>query len=159
MSQECSVRRVSSSDGEVILFLHTDRQFPLSDWSFAFDEIREAERNCGKDLARFRIMPITDGGAPNTPMRAQLTEWLGGRAVPIAVLTNSTLARGVVTAISWFNPKIRAFAPNRWRDAAEHVALTASEEKLILGALDEMDKELRRPSEVLAEIRAHHGRS
>ena len=58
------------------------------------------------------VLVWTEGAAPNVSQRRELTDLLAGRAVPIAVLSSSTLVRGVATAISWFNRKVRVFAPH-----------------------------------------------
>ncbi len=36
------------------------------------------------------------------------------------------MVRGAVTAISWFNPQIRAFSPGDWMRAYHHVRVTAA---------------------------------
>ena len=53
----------------------------------------------------------TDGGEPTSTQRRHLNEVLRGRTVPVAVVSGSARVRGTVTALSWFNRKIKAFSP------------------------------------------------
>ena len=48
---------------------------------------------------------------------------LGGKSVPVAVVTPSKMTRGVVTALSWFNDKIKAFQPAEFPQALKHLDL------------------------------------
>jgi len=43
--------------------------------------------------------------------------FIAGRTVPVAVISGSATIRGVVTALSWFNRKIKAFPPSGLGDA------------------------------------------
>ncbi len=54
---------------------------------------------------------LTDGGSPNASQRAQANELLGGQDKPCAVISDSMMVRGVVTAFSWFNKEISVFNP------------------------------------------------
>src|SRR5580698_8857062 len=54
----------------------------------------------------------TDGGGPTSSQRRVLNEILAGRAVPVAVVSGNARIRGTVTALSWFNRRIKAFPPS-----------------------------------------------
>src|SRR5689334_4947114 len=62
---------------------------------------------------RSKILVVTQGGAPSPAQRKELAAVIDkkyGGDVPTAVMTNSQLARGVVTALGWFFPlKLRVF--------------------------------------------------
>ncbi len=58
-----------------------------------------------------RNLAFTDGGAPSGAQRKQVNDFLKGRASPAVVVSASYMVRGVVTALSWFNPQVRAYAP------------------------------------------------
>jgi len=64
-------------------------------------------------------------GAPRADHRAQLLQWYREHAVRGAVLTDSVVARGGVTALSWFGVPIRAFEPNQLDAALGFVQLAA----------------------------------
>ena len=84
----------------------------------------------------------TDGGEPSAPQRKVLNEVLGGRPVPVAVVSSSVRVRGTVTALSWFNRKIRAFPPTALREAIAYLEIPASRIDLIERELEKLRLEL-----------------
>lgn len=60
----------------------------------------------------------------------------------VAVVTASRTARGIVTAISWFNREIKAFAPAKHEDAFVYLELTPSETAKTLECVREMASRL-----------------
>jgi hypothetical protein len=68
-------------------------------------------------------------------MREALNKVLLGRPLRIAAVTDSIVGRGVVTAISWFNPQIRACSPSKPKDVFTHLGLSAEESKRAIEAL------------------------
>src|ERR1700759_3207208 len=62
------------------------------------------------DLDRLRILVCTDGGGASAMQRKGLIDAFSGRDVPTAIVTDVRMLRGVITALSWFNKNIRAFA-------------------------------------------------
>ena len=62
-------------------------------------------------------------GAPRADHRALLLRWYREHAVRGAVLTDSVVARGGVTALSWFGVPIRAFEPDQLDAAFEYVQI------------------------------------
>jgi hypothetical protein len=73
----------------------------------------------------------TEGGGPTSTQRRYLNDLLAGRSVPVAVMSGSAAIRGVVTALSWFNRKIRAFPPTGLRDAIAYLEIPGSRTELI----------------------------
>lgn len=57
-----------------------------------------------------RILVVTYGGGPNATQRAHLNKIIYPKPPAVAVCTDAAMVRGIVTAIGWFNPRIRAFA-------------------------------------------------
>jgi hypothetical protein len=94
-----------------------------------------------------RTMQIiyTDGGEPSAPQRRALNELLGGYPVAVAVVSSSVRVRGTVTALSWFNRKIRAFPPSGLRDAIAYLEIPASRVELIERELLKLRLEVRQP--------------
>lgn len=80
------------------------------DWLAYVRALQEEERK-GIDVAEWRTLTFSDGGGPNAAQRKSISDLLKGRASPIAIVTANSIMRGVITALSWFNPKCRAFAP------------------------------------------------
>jgi hypothetical protein len=80
----------------------------------------------------------TEGGAPTSAQRRQLVELLGGRSVPVAVLSHSARVRLTVTALSWFNRGIRAFPPPSLLDALAYLEIPARRAGVIGGELAQL---------------------
>lgn len=92
----------------------------------------------------------TDGGEPTATQRRQLNEILDGRTVPVAVVSGSTRVRGTVTALSWFNRKIKAFPPSGLRDAIDYLEIPASRADLIEREIRQLRAELDQGSRASA---------
>jgi len=73
----------------------------------------------------------TDGGEPSSVQRRRLNLLLAGRTVPVAVVSGSARVRGTVTALSWFNRKIKAFPPSGLREAIAYLEIPATRTELI----------------------------
>jgi hypothetical protein len=95
------------------------------EWEHMLDVMRKA------DYTRFRGISFSDGGAPTTTQRKKMHEVTGGRSVPSVVITASSFTRAVVTAMSWFNPSIRAYSPEQLDEALHHLNVGAAEFGLI----------------------------
>ncbi|APR79638.1 Hypothetical protein A7982_04985 [Minicystis rosea] len=88
-----------------------------------------------------KVLTFTKGGAPTASQRKELNDALAGRQLTTAVVSDSPLLRGIITAFSWFNPKIKAFnsseleqaflyleiPPSRWERIAEESAKVQAE--------------------------------
>lgn len=60
-----------------------------------------------------KVLVVSAGWGPDSRQRAQAREIVGDIAVTVAVVTDSPVVRGIVTAFSWFHPRISAFALDR----------------------------------------------
>ncbi len=87
---------------------------------------------------------VTEGGGPNTVQRTDMNEALlkDGGSFSTAVVTESRVARGIVTAMSWFNSGIRAFAPKQLDDAIGYLGLDPREHAEVLETLGRLRAEL-----------------
>jgi hypothetical protein len=93
----------------------------------------------------YRMIIFSAGGGPTTMQRRDLellTLGQDGAKERVAVVTLSRLARGIVTAISWFNREIRAFDPSHRDEATEFLKLTKAEGLAVLRLARSMAKEL-----------------
>jgi hypothetical protein len=86
---------------------------------------------------------VTDGGEPTSAQRHRLNEVLAGRAVPVAVISRSARVRGTVTALSWFNRKIKAFPPSGLREAIAYLEIPSTRADLIEAELRKLQTEVR----------------
>src|SRR5580704_8952938 len=76
-----------------------------------------------------RVLVVTEGGSPTAGQRAALSNVTDQHrnASKVAVCTDSTMARGAITALSWFLPNAyRAFSPADIDKAIAYLELTSS---------------------------------
>lgn len=111
-------------DRLVIVVLGTEEPTD-AEWE---DYLRAVERH---GIDRTMQLVVTEGGGPNAMQRRYLSSLLARRSVPVAVVSGSVTIRAVVTAMSWFNHRIRGFPPTSLRDAIAYLAIPASRTELI----------------------------
>jgi hypothetical protein len=119
--------------GRVAIVIHNGRSFAPRDWRAILEFARRA------DLPDLRILSFTDGKANLTAaQRAELLAATGGRLPIAAILTSNAIARGVVTAISWFKPGVKAFPPHELEQAMRFLGLTERERAIVRSMADRL---------------------
>lgn len=75
------------------------------------------------------ILVISEGGGPNSLQRGQMEVALDRERYTgkTAVVTLSRVARGIVTAMSWFNPGIKAFSTIQIPNALDYLEIPKAE--------------------------------
>ena len=87
---------------------------------------------------------ITEGGGPNGHQRALLMERYPEFApLPVAIVSDSPMTRGIVTALRWLGKNIRAFRPTDLVGAFEYLGVPASEREALLHRVARVRSELR----------------
>jgi hypothetical protein len=87
---------------------------------------------------------ITDGGGPNSRQRALLIErYPEFGPVPVAVVSDSAITRGIVTALHWLGKNIRAFRPTDLARAFEYLSVPVAEHEALLHRVAVLRSELR----------------
>jgi hypothetical protein len=107
----------------VALWLHSEHDPSAAEWNSGCQAFR---KQCGENTASLRTLIISDGGAPNAIQRAEFFQpRFGGlhRTALISLSLSNPVKRGIATAISWLNPRFRAFEPERWSEAFAHAGL------------------------------------
>jgi hypothetical protein len=116
-------------EGRLIMVAHTSASPSDEEWSgYARDVAAVLSRSSPEDV---RTVVFTDGGGPNAEQRRMLTEIKGWNTVRVSVVSQSLAVRGIVTAFSWFNPKIKAFLPVAVEAAFRHLGLSPDEESKV----------------------------
>jgi hypothetical protein len=95
--------------------------------------IELCRRRAGKELRA--LVESHGSGGPNAKQRRALADALRGQDNQAAILTNSVVERGVITAIAWLGVHVRAFTLDQHEQAAEHLGLSREERALAQGAL------------------------
>jgi hypothetical protein len=104
--------------GNVLVIVHGDRPPQAEEWKAFLTDISAFE-----DIAACPALVYSAGGGPNALQRAALSEVLAGRPALTAIVTPSLTMRGIATALSWFNRRLKVFAPDRLPDAFAHLEL------------------------------------
>jgi hypothetical protein len=111
-------------------------------WVSTMDRFLSAPRVLG-------LLVVTDAAGPNSGQRAKLDPLYkkidGG--IPTAVMSHARVVRGIVTVLSWFNPKIRAFAPTELTAALAYLGIEPSKREAVLRRIMHMRIELSAPQE------------
>jgi hypothetical protein len=92
--------------------------------------------------ARVRSLIISAGGSPSPLQRKLLLDALGGGEHLSAVLSDATKVRGAVTALSWFNKKIKAFARAKMAEALAHLSVPPAQFDAVQREVKRLEKEL-----------------
>jgi hypothetical protein len=124
-------RFVSIHAGDLLIALHDKDQPTDSQWAALMDNLKTVISKHGGDFSRIYGMVITDGGAPSHSQRELLNNVLSGKSWKISVLSDSLMVRGVVTALNWFNPEIRAFPSSEVQAFMSHLPVQRSEYPLV----------------------------
>jgi hypothetical protein len=128
---------VCRSFGDYMVFVHSEQSPSNTEWSSLMDAFRSAT-----NLRRIRVLVFTYGGAPNARQRAELNDVLGDVRPLVAVVTPSTLARAVCTAIGWFQPRLRSYAPEELESAFNYLDANQDDRKVLSRMLRGMRLEL-----------------
>ena len=92
------------------------------------------------DPARAVCVVRTLGGAPSAKQRSALAKAIEACRMPTAVMTDSGIGRGVVTAISWLGVPVRAFRPDARNGLRDYLKLDPDELSQVSAALNRISK-------------------
>lgn len=103
-------------DGTLVLLTMGPRGPTDTEWNAFLRFLEEREWHQPRVLVR------SDGGHPTAAQRARLNTIMSRYpGTKTAVLVNSTLARGAVTAMSWLYGGFQSFAPDQLNAAAVYL--------------------------------------
>jgi hypothetical protein len=108
-------------DSHRIIMLHGQSEPPASGWDDYLQQLRT------KDVRGLGLLVFTAGGAPGPAQRRALNAVLAGRHFARAIVHRSAIVRGVVAAVGWFAPGVKAFDPAAWAAAAAHAGFRTEE--------------------------------
>jgi len=95
------------------------------------------------EYSMVRMLVITDGGGPTPVQRKEMNSALSGREMPTAVMSNDIVIRGTVTALSWFNKKIRSFPLSELDEALEYLDVSSTKFEAIQHEVESLRAELQ----------------
>jgi len=122
-------------DGRLSVVVHGESSPSSLEWSRFL--------NYNRSLRDPRVLVCTYGGGPDGKQRRELMEDAFYGGVPTVIMTNSVIARGIVTTLNWFNPNMKAVPLHA--DAMAHglLGLSASEAARAVELREMLERELR----------------
>ena len=127
--------------GSILLVLHT-KENPSD------DVFEEYIKFAGDNIHRIKsTMILTEGGGPNAMQRGLSNDLLETHNIKakIAVVTLSRAIRGIVTALSWFNPNIKAFSTIQIPAAMEYLEVPREDRDAVVREVKALRKKLDLP--------------
>lgn len=109
-------------EGRLLVVVHSAANPSPLEWDRLLNETEVRGR--GKDL---RILIISYGGGPDVDQRKQLAKLMAAFPAPRAVMTASTLVRGIMSALAFFNPRMKAFPLHDLDAATQYLGLHTDE--------------------------------
>lgn len=129
-------------DGHVVIAVHTMKGPSDAEWQEYLACSREMLNHLGARFTQVAGIAVTDGGAPSAAQRHQLIAALGGRHPVAAVVTNSTLIRGVVTALNWFDVRVKSYPPSEFAAALQRIGIKDQYHAEVVGEVISASREL-----------------
>lgn len=93
------------------------------------------------NLGNSTNLVVTDGGAPSTAQRTTINTLIAqAKSLPsVAIVTDSAVVRGIVRALSIFNPRVRVFSPSDIVLAGAHLGLAPRDLPALISTCDEIE--------------------
>lgn len=135
---------VSQFLGSVHIVVCGSEEPSKDEWHAYLQQFLAATKD-GKEVEHVRTLVFSDGGGPNSAQRKSAADILKGRAIPVAIVSHNPVMRGVVTALSWFNPKVRAFAPEALGAAMKYLEIADPKRDATLGLARSMREKAKLP--------------
>jgi hypothetical protein len=129
-------------DAHVALAVHTHRAPSDPEWQEYLDCVQEMLRHTGSRFKQCAGLAITDGGAPSAAQRHRFVTTLGEQRPVAAVVTDSALVRGVVTALAWFSVGIRSYSPAAFAAGLRHVGIAQAYHATVMQDILDASREL-----------------
>ena len=125
--------------GRILVVAHTERAPPDEEWA------RWMTRMSMHDYDS--ILITSSGGGPTPVQRKKTNEFWKGREVPrFSLLTESRAVVGIVSVFNWFlDNRLRAFRPDKTRDALDYLEVPPSERPALLDTATRLRLALSRP--------------
>lgn len=129
----------SRAVNDVVVVVHSKNAPDTTSWRQFIETI---ERTC-EQHGTARLLVWTPGPAPNAIQRADVVNLANTHPLPIAVCTESRLARGAIQALSWASRvNIKAFKDADLSGACEHLGVPPHRAATLGKILETLQEEL-----------------
>jgi hypothetical protein len=116
------------------------------EWTNYLATTRQLDVEKQGQMHQLSALVFTDGGGPNSTQRVELNRVIGGREARTAIVTDSVVVRGIVGALSLFNPKgLAVYPPKSWKDAATFCRLEQAQHMEVLKVAFALGREVGDP--------------
>lgn len=112
-----------TSVSDVFVLVHADVPLADNDWQRYVTDLSRSAR---------AVLVFTDGPGPNTAQRKLLAESTKSRPVPMAIVTESRIARAIVGLAALFMDGVKAFSPHELTRALEFLGVSEHQAALQL---------------------------
>jgi hypothetical protein len=109
-----------------------------------WDETLELLTKSPHGLAGVKVLVVSDGGGPSAEQRRRLDKVLGGVPVLVAVVSDSSRVRFIVSTVALLTSRIEAFRVSELSEAFDHLYLSPHEREVAERHLQEMSELLDR---------------
>ena len=123
----------------LVVFVNLDQPPTDLEWSAYLAAAREAYGAYGPVC----VLVVTEGGPPSAKQRKAAGELSTAITFRTALVTNSLVARAVVTGFGWLKLDIKAFAHAEMTKAFAFLQLSPTEREWAYGTVRQMQAELR----------------
>jgi hypothetical protein len=115
---------------------------PLSPTNLEWQRLLTEALERGNEAER-RIMVVSYGGGPDVDQRKRLSSIIGSTPALTVIMTNSALGRGITTALTFFNRRMKAVDVNDFEKAFAHLELSTDERATAQRLRSELERELK----------------
>ena len=132
--------------GNVMLVMHNQNAPSQDEWKLYLAGVLQMVRNCDGDLALTRQIVFTDGGGPDVGQRQAAVDSIASfrnqDKARVAVVSSSTIVRGIVTVFNWFKLNVKSFSPDRVNEAFKFLELTPVQANWVFRSVDEQGRDI-----------------
>lgn len=124
--------------GRLIVVMHTATAASADEWSGYLAMLTSMISELQLSPMAPTALVFTDGAAPSAEQRRSFIDLVGKRRFQSSVVTTSRFTRGIVTALSWFTPGVRAYDPDDAAAILQHVGIGSYDLPVMMAMAEEL---------------------
>lgn len=115
--------------GDVIISCSSAGEIPMETWRSYQASIASCSKCLGLSIGNTSI---------NSIQRKEVNEMMKRRALRVVSVSDDSLVRGIVTAISWFGVDIKAYSWANLKDAVNHLGIPPHDAEPVIFAAERL---------------------
>jgi hypothetical protein len=124
-------------EGRLCLVVHGERSPTNLEWQRFLTDSAETGLT-----AQRRVLVISHGGGPDGEQRKQLIAATRHMPAPVAMMTKSVIVRGIMTALTFFNPVTKVVGLDDNEQAYDFLGLSSGERESARKLRRDLEREL-----------------